>query len=136
MLNFNKSREGLEEVSVSLAPTLISGSVHCRGHLSGNADVVVEGEFSGTIRIGGRLIIRPAAGSIRKASNAVSPIYREKPTEFFTSASCCISANGALFPVMWRLGASELKKAERSTAIARRWFPLILCLQVRRRIFL
>ena len=59
MLNFNKSREGLEKVSVSLAPTLISGSVHCRGHLSGNADVVVEGEFSGTIRIGGRLIIRP-----------------------------------------------------------------------------
>ena len=55
MLNFNKSREGLEEVSVSLAPTLISGSVHCRGHLSGNADVVVEGEFSGTIGPGGRV---------------------------------------------------------------------------------
>lgn len=64
MLNFNKSREGREEVSVSLSPTLIGGPVHCRGHLSGDADVVVEGAFSGTIRIGGRLIVRPG-GSVR-----------------------------------------------------------------------
>ena len=64
MLNFNKSREGQEEVSVSLSPTLIGGSIHCKGHLSGNADVVVEGKFSGTIRIGGRLIVRPG-GSVR-----------------------------------------------------------------------
>lgn len=59
MLNFNKTKEEQEGVSMPLSPTLIGASVHCEGHLSGNTDVVIDGKFSGTIRIDGRLIIRP-----------------------------------------------------------------------------
>lgn len=59
MLNFSKTKEEQEGVSMPASPTLIGASVHCEGHLSGNGDVVIDGKFSGTVQIGGRLIIRP-----------------------------------------------------------------------------
>lgn len=59
MLNFNKTKEEQEGLSMPLSPTLIGSSVHCEGHLSGNTDVVIDGKFSGTVQIDGRLIIRP-----------------------------------------------------------------------------
>lgn len=59
MLNFSKTKEEQEGISMPVSPTLIGASVHCEGHLSGNTDVVIDGKFSGTIQIDGRLIIRP-----------------------------------------------------------------------------
>ena len=56
--------KGRPEETGQTAPALVAAGCRFTGEIRAEADVVVEGELSGKIQVGGRLIVR-AAGMVR-----------------------------------------------------------------------
>lgn len=68
MKKFYKSVEHSDIPSKFSGPTIINAGCQFTGNLDTEADVLVEGEFVGQLRVGGKLIIRP--NGIVRSENA------------------------------------------------------------------